>query len=129
MTYNDVEVIYNALQGIAVDKEGKERDLKVKFKVSILKIVNALDPEIKTITKIRNELYQKYGEPVGEDQIQVKEENKDLFFKDIADLYSTKSDIVLPTKFNEDEFIDVCDKNGIPLSFKDIEFCQKFLFE
>jgi hypothetical protein len=130
MTYNDVEYLNALINAISVDQQGQERDLGIKIKVKFLKIAAAIESEVSAISKLKNGLYQKYGETLEDGQtIQVKEENKDAFFKDLKDLYDTPSDVEIAAKFDEDTFIDTCEKLKINLSFKDIQFLQNTLFE
>ena len=61
MNYRDIETTNAFILLLSFDAEKVERKLPIKFKNKLLKLTNAIQPEIDIISKLKADLFQKYG--------------------------------------------------------------------
>lgn len=129
LNYGDIDYINKLINHMSIDKNGVERDLPLKIKMKLLKSSSAIAEDVKIIDKLKQNLYTKYGKPKDENQIEVPEENREEFLSKWDEVMREESKAEPNLSFKEDEFLDICDKHGIGLTFKDLQFCQDKIFE
>lgn len=134
MTVDEAVGTYEAVRAIFYEKSEdgglKERLLPFGVKYKLSKIKEAFEKEYTSYNTAREELVKKYGEEVkqGEETlVQVKEEEKQNFFKDFNDVLLTKVELSYP-KLSESDCAKLEEKE-IDLSEVFLKLLAKFIFE
>ncbi len=60
---------------------------------NIMEVITKIEPIIENFNKTRQNLIEKYGEKIEDDKIMIKEENKELWTKEIEELLNTEVEI------------------------------------
>jgi hypothetical protein len=129
MNYRDIETINAFILLLSFDAEKVERKLPIKFKNKLLKLTNAIQPEIDIISKLKADLFQKYGkQSESGETIEILPENKEVFLKEIEEMLSITSECNL-RKLDEDETLQIIDDLGLSFTFGDLAFLQSNLFD
>ena len=134
MTVDEAVGTYEAVRAIFYEKteDGglKERLLPFGIKYKLSKIKEAFEKEYTSYNTAREELVKKYGEEVkqGEETlVQVKEEEKQNFFKDFNEVLLTKVELSYP-KLSESDCLKLEEKE-IDMSEVFLKLLTKFIFE
>jgi hypothetical protein len=129
MNYRDIETTNAFILLLSFDAEKVERKLPIKFKNKLLKLTNAIQPEIDIISKLKADLFQKYGkQSESGETIEILPENKEVFLKEIEEMLSIASECNL-NKLDEDETLQIIDDLGLSFTFGDLGFLQSNLFD
>ena len=129
MNYRDIETTNSFILLLSFDAEKVERKLPIKFKNKLLKLTNAIQPEIDIISKLKADLFKKYGkQSESGETIEILPENKELFLKEIEEMLSITSECNIQ-KLSEDEALQIIDDIGLEFTFADLGFLQSNLFD
>lgn len=127
MKYADIETLNGVINVLSIDESGKERNLSLSLKNYLLKVSSLIEQDLKIFTKLKKDLYTKYGENITENDqlmIRIKPENAEAFNKEIKELLEIDSEVSINKKYSTESFIDNCDKVGIVLSFSDLKYLK-----
>jgi RecA-family ATPase len=84
---------------------------------------------VSIIEKIKKDLYIKYGTKKNENEIEVLDKDREEFLAEWDEVMRERSTAVFDFTFKEDDFMTLCEQNGVGLTFKDLQFCQDKIFE
>lgn len=134
MTVDEAVATYEAIKAIFYEKmeDGnlKERLLPFGIKYKLSKIKESFEKEYTSYNSAREELIKKYGEEIkqGEDTVfQVKEEEKQNFFKDFNEVLLTKVELSYPRLSESD--CDKLEEKEIDMPEVLLKLLRKFIFE
>jgi hypothetical protein len=98
-------------------KELQEIKLPVKAGYRLMRLVNRLDPILKSYDEKRNELVKEYGDQQEDGNIAVKDPEKTKLFMDkLKDLLSIEEEVEF-TPFNIDDLGDVKVETKLLINF------------
>jgi RecA-family ATPase len=129
MNYGDIDYLNNMINHLSISKEGTERSLPIKIKLKVLRAAAAISEEVSIIEKIKKDLYIKYGTKKNENEIEVLDKDREEFLAEWDEVMRERSTAVFDFTFKEDDFMTLCEQNGVGLTFKDLQFCQDKIFE
>lgn len=133
MTVDEAVATFEAIKAVYYETtpEGlKERLMPFGVKYKLTKIKEAFEKEFNSYNAAREELVKKYGEEVekeGNTFLQVKEEEKENFFKDFNDVLLTQVELSYP-RLSESDCAKLEEKE-IDLAEVYLRLLSKFVFE
>lgn len=100
-----------------------DMELPVKSVFKLIKLLKEIEPELKNLDETRIKLIKKYGKEVkdenGEENIQVKDEEKDNYMKEWIEILNTE------VEFDYEKF-SLNDLGDIKLNTKDMLVLEPF---
>lgn len=98
--------IITAFEGLSNLRQAATQSLPARISFTIIRNLKTLQPIVEDIQMTYNDLLQKYADPIeGEDnQYQVKDEYRDIFTKEVNDLYDMDTEVsITKLKFSDIE--------------------------
>lgn len=93
-----------------------KEQLPINIAWELNRLVKKLEPELKVYEDLRVEKIKQYGQPIGDtEQLEVKEENREVFFKELSELQDQEVTVEF-TKIKMSEFVEYSRKAKEPIT-------------
>ena len=104
MTNKDILSCFEGLQKL---RQATDRRLPARTSFAIVRNIKTLQPIVDDFRESYQELLDKYGEPIENDQYQIKPENVTIFNDELNNLYNLDIDLdIVKIKFSDIENLD-----------------------
>ena len=104
MTNKDILSCFEGLQKL---RQAADRRLPARTSFAIVRNIKTLQPIVDDFRESYQELLDKYGEPIENDQYQIKLENVTIFNDELNNLYNLDIDLdIVKIKFSDIENLD-----------------------